>query len=159
MSIEAGNLDKLHDIIPAPPPPGWPLAPGWYVLFAIFLFLTVWYGYRKWRQYQNDRYRKAALAELAEISGSSSGIELARVPELLKRTALHAYPRAQIASLSGSRWQQFLNDHCDGDLFVGEVWDLLELLAYRPSRVEGKNIPRLLESIRYWIKQHRGEPS
>ncbi len=158
MNTDSGSLERLHDILPAAPPPWWPPATGWYLLFGLLLLLTAWYGYRTWRRYRCNRYRRAALAELAAITGSSSRVELTRLPELLKRTALHAYPRAQVAALSGPEWRAFLDAQCEGALFAGEAGELLERLAYRPASAEGMNPRILIDSSRLWIKQHRAEP-
>lgn len=158
MNTDSGSLDRLHDILPAAPPPWWPPATGWYALLTLLLLLTAWYGYRAWRRYHCNRYRRAALAELAAIAGTSTSTELARLPELLKRTALHAYPRAQVAALSGPEWRAFLDAQCEGALFAGEAGELLESLAYRPASAEGVNPQILINSIRRWIRQHRAEP-
>ncbi|MEN8166303.1 MAG: DUF4381 domain-containing protein [Pseudomonadota bacterium] len=158
MNSDSGSLERLHDILPAAPPPWWPPAAGWYLLCALLMLLALWTGHRAWRRYRCNRYRRAALAELAAITSASADAELAHLPELLKRTALHAYPRAQVAALSGAQWIAFLDAHCEGTLFAGEAGELLESLAYRPALAEGMNPQVLIDSIRRWIGQHRAEP-
>jgi len=157
MSIDAGNLDRLHDIVPASTPSWWPLAPGWYLLIVLLLLIAAWKSYRGWRHYRRNRYRRAALEELAAMRGASTGVELERLSGLLKRTALHAYPRSQVAALSGPQWQRFLNGHCEGEPFDGEAWALLESSAYRPSSAAEMNTQLLFERVRIWIERHRGE--
>ena len=77
------------------------LAPvGWCVL----VLLLLWLGWRFWKRWQANAYRREALRELGEIETAPE-----RLPELLKRVALVAYPRAEVAELSGDAWLGFLD--------------------------------------------------
>ncbi len=158
MNDDNTSLDQLHDILLAPPPPWWPLAPGWYALATVLLISAAWFGYRAWHRYRCDRYRRAALAELTLIEVSSSRAELAGLPGLLKRTALHAFSRKQVAALSGDEWRSFLNRHCEGAPFDGEAGELLLMLAYHPVQAATQDLRPLINGIRTWIRQHRAEP-
>jgi len=158
MSGDPGSLAKLNDIVLAPAPSWWSPAPGWYVLLLVFVLLLIGAAYRLWRDYYNNRYRRAALLELAALEAEQGGQHCERLPELLKRTALHAYPREEIAMLSGESWRAFLDRHCTSRPFHSEAGELLDRLAYQPASQDAMNLQPLVEAIRTWIKQHRAEP-
>lgn len=110
----SGELQTLADVA-VPPPPSWrPQTIGWPVAGAIVLALLVFAGWRWWRRYRANRYRREALAELARLRAGMTASPAARaqaltdMAELLKRTALAAWPRAQVASMAGAEWAQFL---------------------------------------------------
>ncbi|PQO27315.1 DUF4381 domain-containing protein [Blastopirellula marina] len=102
MTDDPASLDLLHDIVVPPEVPWWPLAPGWYILFAIALLSLTYWAYRCWAKWQANAYRRVALQELS-AAGS-----IADVSQLLRRTALKIAPRPVIASLTGSEWPEWL---------------------------------------------------
>jgi len=102
MNSDPASLDNLREIILPPPVPWWPLAAGWWVLLAVLCLAAVIAAFRAWRTWRGNAYRRAALRELA-VGGSAAAIA-----EILKRTALVAYPRTDVASLSGSAWLAWL---------------------------------------------------
>ncbi len=158
MSSDPGSLGSLHDIVMASAPGWWPLAPGWYFFAAILLILGAWWGYRRWQRYRADRYRRAALAELRVIEQSPEPGAINALPTLVKRTAMQAWPREEVAALSQEAWCRFLNAHCPDRPFENEVGDLLLTLAYRPAQLGADEAQRLIESCRNWILRHRVEP-
>src|SRR5262245_52349452 len=106
MNDDSASLARLHDIVVPPAVGWWPPAPGWYWLlgFAVLAALALLlHGFAVW---QRNRYRREALAELATLERQAcdrktrDGVP-AGISELLKRTALTAFPRPRVASLSG----------------------------------------------------------
>ena len=59
------SLERLLDIIAPPPAPWWPPPPGWYWVLGFLLFLVLVLVFRFFRLWQQNRYRREALAELA----------------------------------------------------------------------------------------------
>jgi Ca-activated chloride channel family protein len=86
---------------------------------------------------------------------------LAEIPVLVKRTALAAFPRSEVAGLSGEKWLTFLDKTLGGKGFTGDVGRLLPELAYAPgpriSRLPDETIGKLIQLIRQWIHAHKGE--
>ncbi len=157
MSGAPASLVNLNDIVLLPAPTWWPPAPGWYVLAAGLAMVLAWSVYR-WRvRYRRNRYRRAALAELAEIEAGPDKDAVKGLPALLKRTAMHAYTREQVAALSGDEWQAFLNAQCQARPFTGETGMLLGRLAYQTAGINSAELQPLIKGIRLWIKQHRVE--
>jgi uncharacterized membrane protein len=86
MNTDPASLDNLREIILPPPVPWWPPAPGWWLLFAAIALTALAFAFRLFRRWRVNAYRRAALRELA-VAGDVSAIA-----EILKRTALVAYP-------------------------------------------------------------------
>ena len=102
MNTDPASLDNLREIILPPPVPWWPLAPGWWLLLAAIALAASAFAFRLFRRWRANAYRRAALRELA-IAG-----DVTAIAEILKRTALVAYPRKDVAALSGAAWLAWL---------------------------------------------------
>ena len=162
-----GNY-MLHGIdeIQIPEPVSWwPQTIGWKVLA---LALMLWLLYRLYRLAQRwwiNRYRRAALAQLDALEMQADGRYqqvLANLPELLKATALQAYPRTEIAALSGEQWLAFLDSHYDGPAFSDTPGRQLLTVAYQePSRwqLSAEDANQLITMSRRWIQRHRMQVS
>jgi len=158
------NLEALHDVV-APEPVSWvPQTTGWYVLGALLLAALVWLGWRWWRQRQANRYRSAAIRELAAIRSAFADptrrvAELRRIQEVLKRAALVAYPRRQVASLAGEEWLRFLDASYGGQGFTQGPGRLLPEIAYGPTQplqaLSEIDRSELLALARQWVRDHR----
>lgn len=148
-----------------PEPVGlWPPAAGWWLLAAIVLTLLVLgagYAYRRW---QNNRYRSAALQQarkmFADYHDHQSLQRLVNdANELLKRVALHAFPKSRVAGLNGDAWSRFLAD--TGDIpellnhsaFTNDRYNPRTLLAGDPDSA-GATPDQVYELTRRWIKKH-----
>jgi len=163
MAAEVSGLEKLHEIL-LPEPVSWmPQTIGWYVVFGLILVVAGRWVYRSLRRLQKNRYRRLALAELAVIEGELKQPErrakaLAEIPALLKWTALSAFPRVEVAELSGERGLAFLDKTMGGKDFVEGVGRLLPELAYAPAleitKLSDESISDLLQIVRRWIKMH-----
>jgi hypothetical protein len=144
------SLDNLHDIVaPLPVSLWWPLAPGWWILLALSVVIGTWISIKWWKRWRANAYRRAALAELDGIDN------LNRIPILLKRTALAAYPRETVASLYGKQWVMFLNSSAPVAHFNGEVGEIVQSLGYT-SRVFQESIKnQVINATRKWVLSHR----
>jgi Ca-activated chloride channel family protein len=83
---------------------------------------------------------------------------LAEIPVLLKRAALSAFPRSEVASLSGEKWLTFLDKTIGAKDFTEGEGRLLPELAYAPvqriTQLSDEQIGNLLQLVRRWIKGH-----
>jgi hypothetical protein len=141
-------LGKLHDFY-QPPPPAWtPQTIGWYVVFAIVGLLTLWLIIHSIRRWLTNRYRREAMRELAVLPPD-------QFSTLLKRTALAAWPREKVASLSGEAWLEFLNKTAGTDIFRHTPGNQIEETALRRAAMSGDD-ERVLRGITAeWIRRHR----
>lgn len=158
-SVEAA-LRTLHDIT-TPAPVSWlPQTWGWAALAIAFgLALLIWL-IRALRRYRRNAYRREALRLLdvaaEDIRNSPiSEAGLQEVAELLKRTALSAWPREKVASLSGPDFARFLTQSAP-NMDEQALATLLDDLEYRASdpvtpRPDDREI---IETARDWIENH-----
>jgi hypothetical protein len=164
-SEDPGSLDRLHDLVVPPSAAWWPLAPGWVGLaFGLFILFT-WLLWRGHLTRQRNRYRSEALIELAALRSESAPVSdaSAQLMILLKRTALSAFPREELASLNGEAWWRYLDDRSREPRFAEGLGPALEDLAYRGRDVsEGTPPPQMehfYQATEDWIRNHRGIPS
>ena len=110
----------------------WPPAPGWWLLAAALLALFVYAGNKISRSIRQRRICEHALAELERCYGA-----LARAEELdpdrlklrfvnefnsvMRRVALYHFPQANVASLAGVAWVDFIREKGDSSLLNDEI--------------------------------------
>ncbi len=155
------SLDRLQDIVTPPPVPWWPPAPGWWVAGAAALALIGWLAWRAWTRWRAAAYRRAALAELRGIEARAAddaqrAAALGDLPALVKRTALAAFPRAAVASLSGDAWLRFLDRTGRTDAFTAGRGRVLGAMAYDPraAQLDAASAADLCAVVRGWIGAH-----
>jgi hypothetical protein len=161
---DPASLDNLHDIVAMPPVSWWPLAPGWYALALLILLIAVLGGWRWFRRRRLNAYRRVALIELEALSRRTGSAHerkaaLRKLPEILKRTALAAWPREEVAELTGKKWLAFLDRTAGTNAFSQGEGRILPELAYGGSKFfqaltdeEVRTLTRLAER---WIREHR----
>lgn len=147
-------LERMHGLV-MPEPVAWlPQTQGWWIVTGWLLAVLVLAGWHLARRRRRNRYRRRALAELRAIEAQPQ-IDAAdaaqRIAALLKRTALVAYPRKQVAALYGSEWARFLRESAKDDRQVADAADMLAAAAYRPD-ADGV---ALCKPARRWIRLHR----
>lgn len=143
----ASSLDRLVDIVDQAPIPAWPPAPGWWIVAAAALLFFVVIILLWMRRRHRAAYRREALREIDRM-----GDDLRALPALLKRVALCAYPREQVAGLNGTAWVDFLNARTARPGFD----ESLLQLAYAPTAPAGRKA--LLATARRWILTHDPAP-
>jgi hypothetical protein len=89
MNPNIPSIEQLKELaLPAPisyAPQTW----GWWVLLAVLVVTALLLGARRYWQWRRDRYRREALARLAQLQQRSGDLSALReLPELLKRVAL-----------------------------------------------------------------------
>ena len=126
---------------------GWAWVAGGLALFA---------GYHSWKRllhWYRNRYRGEAIGRLRSLP--ASGDIAAPVNRLLKLTALAAFSREQVASLSGEQWVEFLNGQCPEPVFDEPLGELLALAAYTGEPVDESTRRALLQASMAWVEQHK----
>ena len=158
MEFEGLNLPELMELmhgLAMPEVVSWlPGTPGWWVLLAwlagvgaIVLRQTILHRRR-------NEYRRQAEEALLAIGEQASDAPLeaaGRIANLVKRTALAAYPRRRVAALYGAEWAAFLKETSRDDPAVTAAADLLAFGAYS-SDADGR---AMLEPALRWIRVHR----
>jgi hypothetical protein len=156
---DPASLDRLHDIVIPPPVPWWPPAPGWHVLAFVLVLLLVLGLAELWQHHCANAYRRAALRELDRLEEKTRWQEL---PGLLKRVALAAFPRSEVAGLTGASWITWLNQNGGGIKFSPNSARLLSGEVYNPDTIKTLTVENWQETattVRHWIHSHRAGPS
>ena len=122
---------------------GWQIAGLW--LITVCLITTGAFI----RRHRTNRYRRQALVELKQMSPEQPDLG-DQIGTLVKRTAMAAYPRDQVASLTGEEWAGFLVASTSGKTTPTEA----SLLASAPYTKHGKP-ERLITAADQWIRAHR----
>jgi hypothetical protein len=146
--MKPNTLGQLHDFY-QPPAPSWmPQTIGWYIVFGLLALLAVWAAWRLLRRWRHNRYRREALRELEHTDFSG-------IPVLLKRVALAAWPREQVAPLSGEPWLQFLEAHRGNEAFAKDTGRLLVELDYGGASPAPAEEQAIRQAAGDWIRGHR----
>ena len=162
-SPDPASLDNLNDVLLPPDISWWPLAAGWYVLGGLLLCGLIWWGIHWYRNWKTNTYRRSALQALDQLELDLKNTEereagLRQIPALLKRTALSAFPRKQVASLTGADWIGFLNSCTRTPLFAEPEARTLQELSYTRGSLDAIDRSRteaLVITCRLWIRQHK----
>ncbi|QYJ73967.1 DUF4381 domain-containing protein [Shewanella sp. FJAT-52076] len=146
-------LAQMKDIQLPPEVPAWPPAPWVWPVLAILLGLLALGCWRllKYRAAKQAllKPRVEALALLASLSPTEPAFALA-LSALLKRVAMSYYPRAQIASLTGDSWAEFLASRYPNKQGF-DVFQQMAQAAYRQEPLEAKQAEAMKHQAHFWI--------
>ena len=146
MNDDPASLDRLHGIVPADPVSFLPPTPGWWILLALVVLALCAVGLRLLLRHRANAYRRAALEEAGTL------VAAAELVALLKRTALGAWPRGEVASLSGEAWVDWLGRTGGSSVPDG----LRPILVEAPYLNPGSKAPdELRRYVTDWIRTHR----
>ena len=146
-------LAQLKDIHLPPPISFWPIAPGWILLYFLTC-LALGFAVFKWRELKKRHliinYALTQLTELQTLAqhNPQNVYIAAEISTLIRRTALHYFPRAAIAGLSGQQWLTFLNESGRTTQFTDQVGQLLLDAPYRKQQAD---LTPLFSLVRQWF--------
>lgn len=143
-------LDRLAEV---PEPEAISMLPqtwGWAVVGFVLLTALSLYGWRRLQHYRRNAYRRDAIAALINI-----GEDPRQIAEVLRRTALCAYPRAEVAALCGKEWMDFLDRKISATVFTTEQWQILAIAPYK----ECEPVTGLNAIARHWVANHEVKTS
>ncbi len=142
-----------------------PQTVGWWILLGIVGLVLAWWIYRRYLKWHGNRYRRQALMELAMIEeqlsqGSGRISALAAISVLIKRTAIEAFGRSNVAEMSGHLWLEFLDRTGSTDAFSSGSGRFLSEFAYAKqetiNEMSKETIDKVLVLVKDWINQHKG---
>lgn len=158
-AVEIYGSDRMWGLkeLPLPDPVAWtPQTLGWLIVALVLLGVAIWYLWQLWQRYQSRAYSREGLKKLAQMKSDPS--MLSDLPFLLRKSALQAAQRGDVAALRGADWAAWLNASAGSALFdIGDV-DALDLLAYGPSRADAITPDQrngLIEKSQTWMRTHR----
>ena len=159
------SIARLADPV-LPQPISWmPQALGWQILAGLVALALLWLLFRALRRWWRNRYRREALAELRQLEAqwqrdSDNPVPvLVALPVLIKRCALSAWPRTQVAGLNGVAWASFLEAHAGHGLHGAQALSpLVREMQYHDeaqlARIPPDDVRVLLDASREWITSH-----
>lgn len=159
------TLREMADITLPPDVSMMPATVGWAVV-AVAISLALAFAVWRWLRHRaQNRYRRDALAELAELEaeiGQPDGRQraLASLPELLKRTALAVWPREAVAALNGQEWVDFLKMHAGRAKMDDKAYLFFSETVYRLPIAASDDAAarRTIAAARQWIEGHNVHP-
>ncbi|HEU0155003.1 MAG TPA: DUF4381 domain-containing protein [Stellaceae bacterium] len=153
MTANPADLSNLHDIVLPPAVSFWPPAPGWWIVGATLLAVALILLAKALARYRRNAYRREALRELDAIGPARTPVAAQRISAVLKRAALTAFPRSDVARLSGASWLAFLDQTGRTDAFTKGPAQMLPALALGAApNADGEPI---LQEARHWVRRHR----
>ncbi len=142
-------VELLELLEPVPEPAAVSLMPqtaGWIWLGAIVAGAAAWGLHRCWRVYRSNAYRREARAAISE-----AGDDPVALSAIIRRSALAAYPRADVAGLYGEAWLAFLDRAYGGTGFQSGAGQALASAPYRSQAP----VPGLADLAVAWVDRHR----
>lgn len=132
---------------------------AWLTLSLLVLLLAAGVTWLVLR-YLHRRHRRLAHRELQSLARArqknADPAVFEALPSVLKRCALVSFSRARVASLSGERWRQFLDESCPGAPFAGSAGQALIVLTTRgASALSRADESALLTAAQTWVRSHR----
>lgn len=144
----------------------WPPAPGWWVLALLVVVMIIALG-RKYGLYlKQQKINRYALAELEHCYNDYSSADSSDTDQLklryinafntvIRRVALVHYPLANVASLAGGDWVDFIREKGDSSLMTEEI-----AAALKYGRFQTKcdvDVDTLQQLGEHWINsQYQG---
>lgn len=148
-------LAQLKDIHLPQPVSDWPMAMGWIVLFsAVFLSLVIyfWLTLKRWRLIKARRYVLNRLGQLkSEYAHEEDAVAIAiELSQLLRRAALSAFPRKDVAGLKSHAWLAFLDQTGNTTAFTQGPGRALQFAPYQSQTTYEVNA--LFLAVHRWVK-------
>lgn len=147
-------LDLMHELASPEPVPWWPQTPGWWIVAGWLLAVLALAAWQLIKRRRRNRYRRIALAEINSLAARRDmqpDESAQHIAAVLKRTALVAYPRTEVASLHGAEWARFLVESAGNDAQIAAAANLLASAAYRPDA----DPEALRNPASRWVRLHR----
>ncbi len=143
-----GLLDRLEPIPEPPIVSLWPQTEAWLWVGLIAFALAAWLIRRTLIHRHASAYRRVALREITAAAESPAALA-----EILRRTALVAFPRAEVAGLYGDEWLAFLDRTGGGSNFREGAGRAFAQAPYDDQITDGANLQLLAAR---WVRRHRG---
>ncbi|WP_075591341.1 DUF4381 domain-containing protein [Labilibacter marinus] len=133
-------------------------APGWMMLLLLILLVLLAFAIWKRYQYKKNKYRRVAINELNALNNSNNEISavILNTIFLLKRVAIAAYGRKEVASINGSFFFQFLKSKTNTAVFSDELEIIFTKHLYEGNKAELTNneLELLHRQSINWINEH-----
>lgn len=158
--MEADPLQQLRALHVPTEPGWWPPAPGWWLLLALVALLLLWVGWalldlrRQLRPVAIARHEHATFKAQLAAGELTPAAYLNNTNALLKRLALFALNRPDLAASSGRDWLTALDQLVGSDAFSAGPGQALDADRFR--RVPAPISPALAGLVEQALDQAQG---
>lgn len=165
VTLSKNNI-LLADLIDPDLPPAianQPMMVGWKVLIGLLVIAAFYALVKCLVRYREEKYRQDAIRSLNKFAGGESFssrdavIATRQWNRVLKHVACHAYPKHNIAGLTGEAWLAFLKksaDTVDGDKDLLRRWQRGLYLPDNSSKWDKHEADTLYLYCRNWLRAH-----
>jgi hypothetical protein len=160
VEAQSARTDPVAGLIDIPLPREaslWPQTWEARIATVVLLSIVIAAVWRLLHDRHVNRYRREALAELNRVGparNSAPSELLTKLALLVRRTALAAFPREQVASLAGPAWLSFLDRTYGGQEFSHGVGRLLASAPYQQMPFDDAELKLLVDLVGRWIRGH-----
>jgi len=144
---DPADLSNLRDLALPPEVSLWPPAPGWWIVATAGLAAAAVLSTAAVARYRGNAYRREALRQLDTV-------DPAGISTILKRTALAAWPREQVAALTGAAWLAFLDRTGRTTAFTDGAGRHIETLAFGGA-IDPASADAARAAAKAWVRRHR----
>lgn len=154
-------LAELEEIRIPEPVSYVPQTMGWVVLAGLSIAivgLALW----AWRRHRAaNAYRRQALQALDHLErvSASPKVRMTKTAAILRGTALVAFPRSQVAALTGQDWSNFLNKTGRAVFAQDDDHALLMSVYSGKQDIASRDAELFARNARLWITSHRATAS
>jgi len=160
-AVSSDALKGLADIVSPAPISWYPQTWGWWAVAAVLLAALAYLAFRWTRRWIANRYRREALRECEALEKAlhddrQRAATVAALPVLLKRVALGAWPRTEVASLSGAAWVSFVKGHAGDARIDQRTAGLLNDAEYQETldSLSAEDAGTCWRAVHDWIEHH-----
>ena len=136
MNPQLDILAELRDIVVPQTSGMWPPAIGWWLLAIGIIGIIVagwWLTAMRPTRYQ---LRKQVRQQLLKIDALQTPEALIELSILMRRIAISCYPQQSVASLTGQKWLEFLDQSSNTTDFTEGPGRLIAVAPYAPSHTD-----------------------
>ncbi len=149
-------IGRMADIAVPEPVSYAPQTAAWWVVASVLVMAVGVTIYVAFRRRKANAYRRQAIFELdaleKRVTAEAAYGDLA---SLVRRTALAAFPRQQVASLHGDDWLAFLDRTGPGGFRDGPGRSLATAPYDGGRALSANDRAMLVRTVRNWIRSHR----
>ena len=155
MSSDPGDLANMADLALPEPISFWPPAAGIWIVGGMAAAMLAVAGWRALQRYRADAYLRSAAAEIDVLSQSDGTIDEA-VSAILKRAAIVAYGREEVAALTGSAWAGFITRTTPAGVQTTDLTTRLAGLFAPSAAPSSTGTSALVAQAKAWLDAQRG---
>jgi hypothetical protein len=142
---ELAQLKDVHELAAIS---WWPPAIGWWIVAGLLLIgviAALIYIYPRWRL---RSYRQFFLKQLQHIQQTKDDTQTQRLNFLMKKLALLAFPRTQVAGLTGKAWANFLREQGPKNRTLTTLQQVLGEQQFQSAAIDA---PELWKDAQAWV--------